>query len=147
MDNIGDILRRSFGRLGIDSKLREYRVFRMWNAVVGESIAGRTNPSRLIGKTLHVTVSSPPWMHELQHLKETIKRDLNKRLVEDAVSDIVFSVGKVDKKLERTAVPVEHRPLSASDMRFIEKTVSAVKDEGLQTLILRTLEKYKSMTG
>jgi len=69
---VGDILKSSFGRLGVNKRLKEYMVSRVWNDVVGNEIARRARPGRLIKGKLYVTVSTSPWMTELTHLKERL---------------------------------------------------------------------------
>ncbi len=144
MDHIGKVILKSFKHSGIKSKLREYKLFKGWDEIVGKAIYKRTSPYRLIGKTLYVSVSSSPWMSELHHLKEDIIKDLNKRVPDATVSDIVFRIGKVSKKECKIEPPKEVSNLSPHDISFIEETIAPIKDQELKALLSRTISKYKT---
>jgi predicted nucleic acid-binding Zn ribbon protein len=140
---VSDILISSFSRLSINARLREYRVLRLWPAVVGGDIVKKTKPVRFISGKLYVTVSSSPWMSELMHLKMNIKDKLNRELSEDAVDDIVFRLGKVSEGDKKHITPDTDHPLSQDDVAFVKETVSGIKDDELRSMLARVMEKYK----
>ncbi len=140
---VGDILVSSFGRLGINARLREYKVLRLWSDVVGKDIEKKTQPVRFIGRRLYVTVSSSPWMSELMHLKTNIKDKLNRELLEDAVEDIVFKLGRVSKEDKKHMTPDTDNSISREDAAFVKKAVSGIKDGELRSFLARVMEKYK----
>jgi hypothetical protein len=65
-------------------------IWRAWEDAVGAQIARRAEPVRLRGRTLIVSVSSAPWMQELQLLKPQIRGELNARLPTALVDDLFF---------------------------------------------------------
>jgi hypothetical protein len=142
--HIGSILKTSFTSLGLKARLKEYDIRKAWACVVGKTISKRAHPLRLIGKTLHVTVSSSPWMTELKFLKTDIISKINERLGEETVTDIVFKAGSIKEK-SPVARENKVRPLSPEERVFIDGTVSGIKDERLRELIKRVLVKGKSI--
>ncbi|MFQ5586892.1 MAG: DUF721 domain-containing protein [Thermodesulfobacteriota bacterium] len=141
---VGDILKSSFGRLGISKRLNEHTILKVWDDVVGGEIARRAQPRRLIKRKLYVTVSSSPWMAELMHLKENVRGRINERLGHNAVDDIVFRLGQVKggKKVEQKGEV--GRDLSPGEKRVIEETVAVIEDRGLNTLLARVMGKARA---
>jgi hypothetical protein len=113
---------------------------------VGKNISKRARPAKLIGKTLHVKVSSSPWMTELQFLKREIISKINKMLGEDTVTDMVFKAGSIK---ENGPGPGEKktRPISPEEKLLIDRIVSEIKDKGLRELVKRAMVKGKSIEG
>ena len=75
------------------------KIFEFWEDSVGKKIAGHTSPCFLTrqGKLL-INVDSSSWVDELTRFhKEKIKKSINKFLGQEAVKDIFFRVGKIDK--------------------------------------------------
>lgn len=130
----------------IGSKITEYRVKKAWAGVVGPTINMRARPARLIGGTLHCTVSTAPWMTELNYQKSIIMEGLNRALGGHVVTALVFRQGKVedeekrpDKREKRRA-----RPLTPEDRRFIEETISVIEDAELKSIVKRALTKART---
>lgn len=143
-ERVSAILGSSFSSLGISAKIREYRIKKAWAGAVGPGISRRAAPIRLMGTVLYCAVSSSPWMTELSYQKPAIVARLNSFLGEATVSDIVFRIGKVHDAgpgTVRTYTPP--RELTGEERAFIENTTSAIKDDGLKTIIKRVIEKSK----
>ncbi|MBI5287113.1 MAG: DUF721 domain-containing protein [Deltaproteobacteria bacterium] len=140
---IDTILENSFERFGLKKKLKEFVIARVWQEVVGESIARRMQPSCLVGKTLHVTVSSSAWMEELKYLKADIIERINMRLNERVVEEMAMKVGSVGGK-NTTSKPLLNPPsLSQEERKVIGQLVSPLKDEELKEIVTRILEKAR----
>ncbi len=130
---------------GLSSKIREYKVRKVWADTVGTAISRRAAPDRLIGKTLYCKVSTAPWMTELSYQKGAIMEGLNSRLGSIVITEIIFKHGHVPEPISHTkAAPAKARKLTAEQRRFIDETVSPVKDPGLRAAIKRALLKAKS---
>jgi hypothetical protein len=144
--HIGSILSGSFSALGLKARLKEYEIRKEWAGIVGKNISKRARPAKLIGKTLHVKVSSSPWMTELQFLKREIISKINKMLGEDTVTDMVFKAGSIK---ENGPGPGEKktRPISPEEKLLIDRIVSEIKDKGLRELVKRAMVKGKSIEG
>src|SRR5690349_19823130 len=70
-------------------------IWRVWEDAVGADVARRAQPVRLRGRTLIVSVSSAPWMQELQLLKRTVLAELNARLSTPLVDDLFFDLTSI----------------------------------------------------
>jgi len=68
-------------------------VWRCWDEAVGETIAQNARPAVFKGRLLYVNVTSSPWIHQLQFLKQDIIGKLNVALGHNVVDDIKFKIG------------------------------------------------------
>ncbi|MBI5598738.1 MAG: DUF721 domain-containing protein [Deltaproteobacteria bacterium] len=141
--SVGNVLERAFSMIGLSTKIREFKIKKLWPGIVGGAISKKTLPSRLIDTTLYVTVSSSSWMNELRFHKEDIMRKVNAAVEGAAVEDMIFKPGRLDEPSGGTSEePVKkERPLTAEEKLFIKKTVSGIKDPQLKDLIRRVMEK------
>lgn len=148
--HIGSILTGSFSSLDLKKRLREYRIKKDWVKTVGESMSKKAHPTRLRGKTLHVTVSSSPWMSELRFLKHDIISKINESLGErggggeGTVTEIVFKTGPIEEPPPPPQRKKE-RPITREEKLFIERIVSRIKDKKLKTLFKKVIAKGKSL--
>ncbi len=141
---VSSILSSSFASLGINAKLKEHKVKKIWAECVGESISKRSKPAKLIGATLYCAVSSSPWMNELNYQKNEIMTRLNEKLGEKAVSSIVFKVGPVTSPSPAAAPPKPPRALTNEELDFIDKSAGIIKDGSLKALVKRVMKKAKA---
>lgn len=143
--SIGEVMNSSLAHLGIESKLKEFNIKKAWPEIAGEAVARRSMPERLIGGSLHLTVSSAPWMAELSFQKTLILKKINDRFPGARVNEIIFKTGRVElASYKGKKDPVERRPLTDEDARFIDRVTGPVKDEALKTAIKRAMEKAKT---
>ncbi len=130
---------------GIGAKIREYKLKKAWPGVVGPAISKKAAPDRLIGRTLYCNVSTAPWMTELNYQKLSIIEKLNSRVGPGAVTEIIFKHGPVPEPVrEPKSAERRIKALSAQDLRFIEETVSPVKDPELRAANKRAIVTAKS---
>ena len=125
-----NLLAQELQGLGLAERLREADIWRLWPDVVGQAVASRAQPLRIINGTLTVAVSSGPWMQELTFLKEMMKEKLNERLGSEVVKAIILKSGKV---LPPVASDVKKLPpkkkLTARQLALIDEQSSAIADE------------------
>ncbi len=105
MSRVADPLQRILRRIDPERRIEAYRVWEFWDDVVGEPIAARAQPARIQDGVLFVTVSSAPWMQELQFLKATILERLNARLGAPLLRDLFFVSGSVRREASAPAAP------------------------------------------
>ncbi len=141
---VSSILSDSFASLGINAKLKEHKVKKLWAECVGDNISQRSKPVKLIGTTLYCAVSSSPWMNELNFQKSEIMTRLNEKLGEGTISAIVFKVGPVNGPSLAAAPPKPPRTLTKEELDFIEKSAGRIKDGSLKALVKRVMEKAKA---
>jgi predicted nucleic acid-binding Zn ribbon protein len=69
------------------------RIWAVWSAAVGDSIARHAKPSAIRGQVLVVHVTNSTWLHQLRFLKADMLAKLNLQLETDLVSDMKFKIG------------------------------------------------------
>lgn len=129
-----EILGGLLPRLPRAGQLHEYRVWGVWDDVVGDAIARKARPSRIQHGKLFVTVSSSVFMHELQFSKARIKAQLNQKLGAAVIQDIFWVIGDVRAAETRPAAPPP-RPLPV----FTELTVPAVGNPAIERALAAVL--------
>lgn len=106
---LSSIIQENLTEMGLSERLRESEIWRIWPDVVGDALACRATPLRIINGTLTVAVSSAPWMQELRFMTAIMKEKLNNRLGAEVVRDIVLKSGRV---IPQTAeLPEEVHPI------------------------------------
>ncbi|OGP20591.1 MAG: hypothetical protein A2038_14040 [Deltaproteobacteria bacterium GWA2_57_13] len=140
IEKLGAVLEKSLQRLELSARLTEYRVWPIWDEIVGPTIARNAQPEKIRHGTLFVKVTSPTWMQQLQYMKEMIAERLNQRLGKEVVKNIFFVVGKLDKAALRTAA---QRPPASSaappESKPDEEPLRAIKDPELRRALKRLL--------
>jgi hypothetical protein len=141
---VSDVL-GSIDKLGINQRLKEYRIFNAWAEAVGKAIARKTMPRRLMGTKLYVNVSSQTWMTELMYQKTAIMEKIAEIIGPDSVTEIVFSPGPVSVKSEgaRERASVKRVRISLTDeqKRFIEAETAKIPEGGLKRLVEKLMEE------
>ena len=75
-----------------------YRIWEVWDEVVGQRLAPHSQPMKLQAKKLFVMVSHSTWLQELHFMKTRVRVDLNRRLGSLVVKDLLFFLGQIDPK-------------------------------------------------
>jgi predicted nucleic acid-binding Zn ribbon protein len=91
--HIGEILQEALRGCRPQADGELVRIWRLWDEAVGDAVAENTRPAAFKGKLLIVHVSSSPWAHQLQFMKQDILRKVNAALGKDLVADIKFKIG------------------------------------------------------
>jgi hypothetical protein len=92
------------------TRWREYRVWEVWEDVVGEAIARKARPSKIHNGKLFVIISNSAFMQELQFSKAIIRERLNQQLGAGTIKDLLFVIGRV-KDVAMRPTPPRQRPL------------------------------------
>jgi hypothetical protein len=72
----------------MENPLEVARLFRSWEAIVGERVARRCSPDSLAGGILKVRTSSAAWATELRYLAPAVIQKLNRELKADLVKEL-----------------------------------------------------------
>ncbi len=105
---VGDMLSSVLQRVDPEQHPHAYRIWDVWDTVVGATIARRARPVRFRNGQLSVSVATHSWMQELQFMKAEIRERLNLQLGGPVIRTIVLEIGEVDL-IEAEAVA--ERPL------------------------------------
>lgn len=94
-EKVNNVLERVLGSLNLGLKVKQYRIWEVWNSVVGDAIARQAQPQQIRAMVLWVTVSSSTWMQQLEFMKRQIVERINDRIGEKVISDIRFRIGEI----------------------------------------------------
>lgn len=94
--HIGDILSKNMVALSGRVDLELLTLWKSWTEAVGEEVARHTRPKAFKGSLLIVTVDSSVWIHHLSMMKDEIIARINKKLGEEILREIRFSIGHVE---------------------------------------------------
>lgn len=142
--HIAAVLGKSWGKLATEVWPNEHKIKKLWTDVVGKAIAAKTEPSRLIGKKLHVTVTSAAWMNELSFHKADILEKLKKELGKGILTDIVFKTGRVESFKEAAPKPKPAavrtpRKITEGEAVDIDNISSTIKDPVIRAALKRAM--------
>ncbi len=141
--SIQSILEKTFKTLEIDVPMKTYSILGAWNQIVGESVAGHSQPRSIRNQILFIDVAHPTWMQQLQFLKPTLLNQVNAFLGEPLIQDIRFKLGKVSSPLPAPAqtLSMEDESLDQRTLRRIENLVQEIDDEDVQKSLREVLIK------
>jgi len=150
--SIHSILEKTLKTLEIDVPLKTYSVVGAWNEIVGESVAGHSQPRSIRNQILFIDVAHPTWMQQLQFLKPTLLDQVNGFLGETLIRDIRFKLGKVSPTLPAPpkSLLMEDEPLDQGTLNRIESLLQEIGDEEVQKSLREVLikgaklERYRS---
>ena len=140
---IADLLNAVYHGTPTEKRLREGKVWLVWESAVGPQIAGRARPVSFRDGTLTVAVSSAPWMQQLTFLKKGITEQLNARLGEELVRDIYLKAGKAEQANPSTSSEKPNRrSLSAVELQKIAEQTDSVADPELRGALAELLARH-----
>ena len=146
--HIAGVLGKSWGKLASEVWPNERKVKKLWQEAVGAAIAQKTEPTRLFGTKLNVTVTSAAWMNELAFHKADILEKLSKGLGKGVVKDIIFKVGKVCPPTQKASEQKIHtRELSAHELSEIDRIAATVKDPTIKEALIRAMQRSHATDG
>jgi len=141
--SIQSILEKTLKTLEIDVPLKTYSIVGAWNEIVGESVAGHSQPRSIRNQILFIDVTHPTWMQQLQFLKPTLLEKVNGFLGEPLIQDIRFKLGKVSPTLPAPpkTLLMEDEPLDQGTLDRIENHLREIDDEEVRKSLREVLIK------
>jgi len=146
METIKTILDALFQRRKLDSRLKGFRVFDIWDEAVGTRISRHSQPRGFRDHILWVTVDNSIWMHQLTFLEGQLKEKINQMMGSPLVEKIRFQIGEIhspsQETSEKASLPVwQEVELDDAVKEDIEKKVAILKDEELKTRLKNLFQK------
>ncbi|MCE5264976.1 MAG: DUF721 domain-containing protein [Deltaproteobacteria bacterium] len=141
---IGEILRKVLKKRNIPHDSTDRRLIDLWARAVGPQIAARTRPEAVKRGTLHVRVSSPVWMHQLQFLKEEICGKINELSGNVEIQGLYLSIGEIPSAhpaLDRTTAASPPAPLRKRDREMMRESLATIADPELREILGRVMSK------
>jgi predicted nucleic acid-binding Zn ribbon protein len=117
---IGGTIQDLLASLDTGSHFELVRLIRLWPEVVGETIARRTEVTALKFHTAVVKVSTAMWIQELNLMRPQILSRLNAAMRNDAVRELRFVLGKVnrhERKHLRTVGRAARKPIELPELQ------------------------------
>ena len=144
---IADLLAEAVRGKPAERRMKEGRIWLLWDETVGERIASLARPVGFRDGTLTVAVANAPWMQQLNFLKGEIIEKLNSLLGGQVVRDIYLKAGSVEPP---AAAPPEHSPppreLTSTEREFVATETQTVEDPELREIISRLMAKHLAST-
>jgi predicted nucleic acid-binding Zn ribbon protein len=92
---ISDAVSAALRRLGLEERLRQHEIWRVWPAVVGSQIAQHAQPHAVWQGRLIVHVTDPVWLHHLSMMRHRLIPALNEKLQVPVVREMILRVGEL----------------------------------------------------
>ncbi len=90
IEDIGSIIGSVVNRMDINAKLKTSGIFNHWEEIVGEEIAKRSRPKKLVRRILYISVTTSTWANELSLMSEKLIEKINSFVGEDIVGKLRF---------------------------------------------------------
>ncbi len=143
-----EALQSTLQKLHLDRQILASNIWSVWEEVVGEAVAQRTQPKKLRHGILLVTVTNSSWMQQLQFIKEDLRQKLNAALQSDEIGEIRFRVGSIETQLNTKSGRKSSGRTSRKDPPLSEETriklasgLELIKDEEIRKAIQSLLSK------
>ena len=159
---VSQILSGTIKQQGLERDYFQYKVFSLWNEVVGPAIAKHAQPTRFSKGVLSVRVEHSTWMQELQFMKQEIMDRMNREMLElfgeekgqlpiyfSTIKVIRFQIGTMKpisspRKPNRHLEKVEPTPIISNMTPEIEMESREIRDKDLREVLRRVLSKGSS---
>uniref|UniRef100_A0A831XFZ2 DUF721 domain-containing protein n=1 Tax=Geobacter metallireducens TaxID=28232 RepID=A0A831XFZ2_GEOME len=144
---VADLLTEALRGKPAERRLKEGRIWILWDEAVGERIASRARPVAFRDGTLTVAVANAPWMQQLNFLKGGIVEKLNVLLGGPIVRDIYLKAGTVEAPVEAPPEPPRPvRQLTRAEQEFVATETKSIEDPELRDIISRLMAKHLAAT-
>jgi predicted nucleic acid-binding Zn ribbon protein len=90
--SLNDELDEFMKYIGLDAKMQDLQIFRVWNECVGEAIAMHSTPVDIKKNKLFVSVENAVWRFELTMRKNDILEKINGTLAEAKVKKTIKEI-------------------------------------------------------
>ena len=138
---IDKILEKTFRTLDLETKLDGYRIWPLWNEIVGEQIARKAQPEKIRNRVLSLRVVSSTWMQQLQTMKPVLLERIHKVTRLSSIQDIRFSLGEVTVPSPAAAEPLATMQAEVRLRPELEEQIASVQDPELRELIRNIMVK------
>ncbi len=144
---VAGLLGEIFRGKPLGKRLREGKIWMVWDAAVGPQIAAKARPAGFRDGVLTVVVSNAPWMQQLNFLKRGLIDKINAALGEEMVSEIYLRAGRSEQPRQAPIRQKKNvRPLTAEEQERIDRETSSISDPELREAFASLLEKHFTNT-
>jgi len=148
--NVQAVVKGALHQLNLDTKMKGYAAWGVWEKAVGDTIAQQAQPAFMRGGVLFIKCASSAWMQQLQFMKGQICAQLNQLLGKDVIKDIRFQMGMIDHPArgdssardqkvvlddaEQARIDEALRPLADPEMKAIARRIMVKEASAKKTL-------------
>ncbi len=87
---LGEVIQEYLDALKIDDKLKEVRLIRSWDTMVGKTIARSTKEIYIKDRKLFVKLNSSVIRNELFMIRDGLKNALNEQAGESIIDEVIL---------------------------------------------------------
>ena len=151
MQNIKTALESTLDQLGLSNGIEECKSLAFWDDVAS-SVSSRTQAVGMARGKMFVNVTDSVVLHTLSMYKRKYIEKINLLAGKDVIKDIVFRVGKVDKREKEVNERDDYIrklndvQLNQSDVDQIDEIVSSLEDDEMRTLLRDLFINQKKLT-
>jgi hypothetical protein len=143
--NVQAVVKGALHQLNLDSRMKGYAAWMVWDKAVGETIAQQAQPAFMRGGVLFVKCSSSAWMQQLQFMKGKICEQLNRLLGKEVIKDIRFQMGMIDHPSRSDASAKEQEiVLDDAEQARIDEALRPLADPEMKAIARRIMIKEAS---
>jgi predicted nucleic acid-binding Zn ribbon protein len=88
--SIKKALENVFNEYQIKGDVDAYKIFHLWDDIVGQKTACHTKPARIGNNVLFIEVDDPLWLTQLRYMKGDILEKIEKKIRAGVLKDIKF---------------------------------------------------------
>lgn len=146
---VADLIEAVFAGKPVQKRLREMKIWQVWEEAVGQQIAAKALPAAFRDGTLTVRVTGSAWMQQLTLMKPQIIANLNEATGEPLVREIFFKQGPITRDLPESApYTPPARDLTKAESNWIAEQSDCIVDpelrRAMESLLCRHLKSLPS---
>ncbi len=142
---VAGLLDEIFRGKPLEKRLKEGKIWLVWESAVGTQIAAKARPVNFRDGTLTVVVSNAPWMQQLNFLKKGIMEKINSACGQELVREIFLKAGRPERpRKEPQASKSTAKPLTAAENERIARETSDIDDPELRQAFASLLARHLS---
>ena len=133
---VSDLLSSLLRGTPAELRLKEGRIWLVWEDAVGSRIASHAQPAAFRNGVLTLHVDSAPWLQQLNFLKKDLISKVNAELEEELVTELQLKGGKIRAASPATPPkPVQRRELSEDERHWIADQTEPLRDPDLRAAL------------
>jgi len=145
---VSDLLSSLLRGTPAELRLKEGRIWLVWEDAVGSRIASHAQPAAFRNGVLTLHVDSAPWLQQLNFLKKDLISKVNAELEEELVTELQLKGGKIRASSPATPPkPVQRRELSDDERHWIADQTETLRDPDLRAALENLIRRDKENRG
>lgn len=133
---VSDLLSSLLRGTPAELRLKEGRIWLVWEDAVGSRIASHAQPAAFRNGVLTLHVDSAPWLQQLNFLKKDLIGKVNAELEEEMVTELQLKGGKIRAASPAASPkPVQRRELSEDERHWIADQTEPLRDPDLRAAL------------